>query len=73
MPARPQLVIWSKEEGSVGAIRFSSAIQSSPARPSSKLSEDSRARASEGLSVASRQVGDSAILGVGGCFRLVGW
>jgi hypothetical protein len=34
------------------------------ARPSSKLGEDSRARASEGLSAASRRVGESAILGV---------
>ena len=37
---------------------------SSAARPSSKLGEDSRARASEGLSAASRRVGESAILGV---------
>jgi hypothetical protein len=57
IPARLQLVIWSEEEGRVVVIRFSSAIQSSAARPSSKLSEDSRARAraSEGLSAASRR------------------
>jgi hypothetical protein len=41
------------------------------ARPSSKLGEDSRARASEGLSAASRRVGDSWCLVV--VFNFVGW
>lgn len=44
---------------------------SSAARPSSKLGEDSRARASEGLSAASRRVGDSWCLVV--VFNFVGW
>jgi transposase len=45
MPARPQLVIWSEEEGFVVAIRFSSAIQSSPAANLVKTPERERERA----------------------------